>query len=295
MTPTQAQIEAAIELYGKEHVDRIIRTDDGILRSYYAGVNLTEIAQFIADRLSAAAEAGEPISEADENHRMGLVSATAVDGAAWDKWYATLPSDLRRKLSLHDFKRLGDCFEAALMPTKEHIKHTPDVLEALQIVMGDGVHGQHMTWTERCNIGRAAIAKAIAAEAERPAGVASSHLGLGESDLSVRSDYPAGHSAFGASHIACYKWPKDTPEHKALRAAYIEGAADAAPTAFAKYGPTGMDAAEVGELQAAKEDAILFGTGYLKILPDGTQKRIDQRNIFLSKDEMREVLKDSKP
>lgn len=32
--------------------------------------------------------------------------------------------------------------------------------------------------------------------------------------------------AFGASEAACYKWPDDTPEHKALRAAYIEGAAD---------------------------------------------------------------------
>lgn len=31
--------------------------------------------------------------------------------------------------------------------------------------------------------------------------------------------------AFGASDAACYKWPDDTPEHKALRAAYIEGAA----------------------------------------------------------------------
>lgn len=32
---------------------------------------------------------------------------------AWDKWYATLPVDLRRKLSLNDFKRLGDCFKQA--------------------------------------------------------------------------------------------------------------------------------------------------------------------------------------
>ena len=31
----------------------------------------------------------------------------------WDRWYATLPADLRRKLSLHDFKRLGDCFRRA--------------------------------------------------------------------------------------------------------------------------------------------------------------------------------------
>jgi hypothetical protein len=31
----------------------------------------------------------------------------------WDRWYSTLPPDLRRKLSLHDFKRLGDCFRQA--------------------------------------------------------------------------------------------------------------------------------------------------------------------------------------
>jgi hypothetical protein len=31
----------------------------------------------------------------------------------WDAWYASLPDDLRRPLSIHDFKRLGDCFKAA--------------------------------------------------------------------------------------------------------------------------------------------------------------------------------------
>lgn len=31
----------------------------------------------------------------------------------WDRWYANLPNDLRRKLSIHDFKRLGDCFRLA--------------------------------------------------------------------------------------------------------------------------------------------------------------------------------------
>lgn len=35
--------------------------------------------------------------------------------------------------------------------------------------------------------------------------------------------------AFGASYVACYKWPEDTSEHKALRAAYCEGASDLAP------------------------------------------------------------------
>ena len=31
----------------------------------------------------------------------------------WDKWYSSLPTDLRAKLSLHDFKRLGECFKTA--------------------------------------------------------------------------------------------------------------------------------------------------------------------------------------
>jgi hypothetical protein len=31
----------------------------------------------------------------------------------WDRWYGSLPADLREKLSLHDFKRLGECFKAA--------------------------------------------------------------------------------------------------------------------------------------------------------------------------------------
>lgn len=33
--------------------------------------------------------------------------------AKWDRWYASLPDDLRRKLSIHDFKRLGDLFRIA--------------------------------------------------------------------------------------------------------------------------------------------------------------------------------------
>ncbi len=31
----------------------------------------------------------------------------------WDKWYGDLPHDIKYKLSLHDFKRLGECFKAA--------------------------------------------------------------------------------------------------------------------------------------------------------------------------------------
>ncbi len=31
----------------------------------------------------------------------------------WDKWYASLPADLKYRLTPHDFKRLGDCFKKA--------------------------------------------------------------------------------------------------------------------------------------------------------------------------------------
>jgi hypothetical protein len=63
--------------------------------------------------LIAAAEVG---TEAEENHRMGFVSGTAADGDKWDRWYGSLPCDLRRKLSLHDFKRLGDLFDNVGQP-----------------------------------------------------------------------------------------------------------------------------------------------------------------------------------
>jgi len=31
----------------------------------------------------------------------------------WDRWYKTLPDDLKRKLSVYDFRRLGECFRIA--------------------------------------------------------------------------------------------------------------------------------------------------------------------------------------
>lgn len=31
----------------------------------------------------------------------------------WDAWYESIPDDLRQRLSIHDFKRLGDCFKRA--------------------------------------------------------------------------------------------------------------------------------------------------------------------------------------
>ncbi len=40
---------------------------------------------------------------------------------------------------------------------------------------------------------------------------------------------PADMRAFGASDAAAYKWPDDTPEHRALRKAYCDGAAASTP------------------------------------------------------------------
>lgn len=41
-----------------------------------------------------------------------------------------------------------------------------ELLEALQTIMGDGDHGQNMTWAERCQQARAAIVRANAAIAK---------------------------------------------------------------------------------------------------------------------------------
>ena len=39
----------------------------------------------------------------------------------WDAWYASLPSDIKRRLSLHDFQRLGRLFKAAFL--LDHADH----------------------------------------------------------------------------------------------------------------------------------------------------------------------------
>ena len=41
----------------------------------------------------------------DENDRF------AEERRRWDEWYEGLPTDLKARLSLHDFKRLGDWFK----------------------------------------------------------------------------------------------------------------------------------------------------------------------------------------
>lgn len=47
--------------------------------------------------------------------RVVLVEHHSGSKGHWDAWYGGLPSDLKRKLALHDFKRLGHAFKAAFM------------------------------------------------------------------------------------------------------------------------------------------------------------------------------------
>lgn len=54
-------------------------------------------------------------------------------------------------------------------------------------------------------------------------------IGLLRCAEAAPADDGAEMRAFGASHVACFKWPDDTAEHRAARAAYCQGAADAAP------------------------------------------------------------------
>jgi hypothetical protein len=46
-------------------------------------------------------------------HHARILKQLERQQPALDRWHRSLPDDLRRKLSLHDFKRLRDCFEAA--------------------------------------------------------------------------------------------------------------------------------------------------------------------------------------
>ncbi len=36
----------------------------------------------------------------------------AQERRQWDEWYGRLPDDIKRRLSAHDFKRLGDLFKS---------------------------------------------------------------------------------------------------------------------------------------------------------------------------------------
>jgi hypothetical protein len=47
--------------------------------------------------------------------RVVLVEHNSGSRGHWDAWYAGLPADLARRLSLHDFKRLGEAFKAAFL------------------------------------------------------------------------------------------------------------------------------------------------------------------------------------
>lgn len=77
--------------------------------------------------------------------------------------------------------------------------------------------------------------------------------------------------AFSASNAACYKWPNDTVDHVAARAAYIQGAAD--------YGTVTAEPAPVGEIaelwcsDCNRPDAMCVCT-HAKPIPDSVPDAI---------------------
>ena len=69
----------------------------------------------------AAAQSEKDMTHADwqsflDMYRPDVVLVEVISGTPtdFDRWYSYLPDDLTRKLSLHDFKRLGECFRHAL-------------------------------------------------------------------------------------------------------------------------------------------------------------------------------------
>lgn len=59
----------------------------------------------------------------------------------------------------HEGWEWGRCYTAQEADARL-LAVAPELLEALQTVMGDADHGQNMTWDERCKIARSAISKA---------------------------------------------------------------------------------------------------------------------------------------
>lgn len=72
-------------------------------------------------------------------------------------------AELRR---LHQNEREGWRYADELEQERKRLHEVnQELLEALQTIMGDGDHGQSMTWTERCQQARAAILKATGEQA----------------------------------------------------------------------------------------------------------------------------------
>lgn len=59
-------------------------------------------------------------------------------------------------------------------------------------------------------------------------------------------------AAFGASHVACYRWPDDTPNHRLARVAYCEGAHDAVASA-AQASNMALEEAVTDFIEATKD------------------------------------------
>lgn len=102
----------------------------------------------------------------EENRRLKTVMVAAAEEIAehWDahcdgEGYG--PVNLMRRLEEGIASEYG--YTAGAFGRMQSLNN--ELLEALQTVMGDVNHGQHMTWEQRCRQARAAINKATGEQA----------------------------------------------------------------------------------------------------------------------------------
>jgi hypothetical protein len=119
-TPTDADVERVASAWRDErnrHV--VVRTTEGRAschvyrddRLLVKGTHLFSGDRIQCDRFldtlcARAAIAAMPAPDA-------VVRELSDD--QWDSWYESLPSDLKRRLSIHDFQRLGNVFKDAML------------------------------------------------------------------------------------------------------------------------------------------------------------------------------------
>jgi hypothetical protein len=75
-------------------------------------------------------------------------------------------------------------------------------------------------------------------------------------DFRYRGSESDGIINLSASELACYRWPEDTAEHRAMRSAFMEGAASMASAVSAASAEVVQTQDELGALLHAAEAEI---------------------------------------
>jgi hypothetical protein len=85
-----------------------------------------------------------------------------------------------------------------------------------------------------------------------------------------------------ASEVACYRWPEDTAEHRALRAAYMDGAASMASAVSAASAEVVQTQDELGALLHAAEAEVERLRDEHSIMPSKPSATSDAGVLVLS-------------